>query len=149
VPANESPVGARSTLALLRVPDPRRVPRADWLQLVRFLAVGASGYVVNLLVFALATVGGLHYIPAAVMAFVVAWMNNFMLNRYWTFRARGDGMVLQGLRYFLVSVVALGANLIILHLLVQSGLVELLAQAIAIVLVTPLSYLLSRRWSFR
>jgi putative flippase GtrA len=45
--------------------------------------------------------------------------------------------------------VALGANLIILHLLVDAGLGELLAQAIAIVLVTPLSYLLSRRWSFR
>lgn len=149
VPVNESPASARSTLGLLRIPDPRRVRRSDWLQLVRFVAVGASGYVVNLLVFWLATLGGLHYIPAAIVAFVVAWVNNFLLNRHWTFRAGDEGMVSQGLRYLLVSVVALAANLLILHLLVDAGLGELVSQAIAIVLVTPLSYLLSRRWSFR
>ena len=33
--------------------------------------------------------------------------------------------------------------------LVDAGLGELYAQAIAIILVTPLNYLLSRRWSFR
>jgi putative flippase GtrA len=58
-------------------------------------------------------------------------------------------MVSQGARYLAVSVVALIANLIILQLLVDAGLGETLSQAIAIVLVTPLSYLLSRRWSFR
>lgn len=119
------------------------------MQLVRFLAVGASGYVVNLLVFWLATMTGLHYIPAAVMAFAVAWLNNFMLNRHWTFRAAGDAVMAQGVRYLLVCLVALGANLVILHFLVDAGLAELYAQAMAIVLVMPLNYLLSRRWSFR
>jgi len=33
--------------------------------------------------------------------------------------------------------------------LVDAGLGALYAQAIAIILVTPLNYLLSRRWSFR
>ena len=148
VSANNTPAGARA-LALLRIPDLRRVPRSDWLQLVRFLAVGLSGYVVNLLVFWIATLGGLHYIPAAVVAFAVAWVNNFLLNRYWTFQASGEAMVGQGLRYLLVCLVALGANLVILHVLVDAGLGEISSQAIAIVLVTPLSYLLSRRWSFR
>ena len=92
---------------------------------------------------------GVHYIPAAIIAFIVAWMNNFMLNRYWTFRAHAEALVGQGARYLAVSVVALIANLIVLQLLVNAGLGETLSQAIAIVLVTPLSYLLSRRWSFR
>lgn len=116
---------------------------------MRFIAVGVSGYAVNLLVFWVATMGGLHYIPAAVVAFVFAWVNNFLLNRHWTFQAGDEGLLSQGVRYLLVCLVALGANLAILHLLVEAGLGELLAQAIAIVLVTPLSYLLSRRWSFR
>jgi putative flippase GtrA len=149
VPLNDSPAGERPPSALLRIPDPRRVPRSDWLQLVRFLAVGVSGYAVNLLVFWLVTMGGIHYIPAAIAAFVVAWVNNFLLNRHWTFRAGDERLLAQGVRYLLVCLVALGANLIILHLLVDAGLGEVLAQAIAIVLVTPLSYLLSRRWSFR
>ena len=37
----------------------------------------------------------------------------------------------------------------ILQVLVDAGLGETLSQAVAIALVTPLSYLLSRRWSFR
>ena len=149
LPANQTPASGRSPLATLRLPDPRRVARSDWLQLARFLAVGLSGYVVNLLVFWLATAGGMHYIPAATVAFVVAWLNNFLLNRHWTFRAAGEDLMAQGLRYLLVCLVALGANLIILHVLVDAGLGELYAQAIAIILVTPLNYLLSRRWSFR
>ncbi len=149
MPANQTPASGRSPLALLRIPDIRKVPGSDWMQLVRFLAVGLSGYVVNLLVFWLSTVAGMHYIPAAVVAFAVAWVNNFALNRHWTFRAAGEGEVAQGLRYLLVCLVALGANLIILHVLVDAGLAELYAQAIAIILVTPLNYLLSRRWSFR
>jgi dolichol-phosphate mannosyltransferase len=119
------------------------------MQLGRFLVVGTSGYVVNLAIFSIALLLGAHYIPAAILAFIVAWMNNFMLNRYWTFRAHAEAMVGQGARYLAVSVVALIANLIILQLLVDAGLGETLSQAIAIVLVTPLSYLLSRCWSFR
>ena len=141
--------GGRSPFTLLRIPDPRRTSRADWMQLIRFLVVGASGYVVNLAVFSLALYLGAHYIPAAIIAFIIAWVNNFMLNRYWTFAARGEAMMGQGAKYLLVSLIALGANLAILQLLVDAGLGETLSQAIAIVLVTPLSYLLSRRWSFR
>lgn len=149
MPADKTTASARSPLALLRIPDPRKVPRSDWMQLVRFLAVGVSGYVVNLLVFWAATSAGAHYIPAAIVAFIVAWTNNFLLNRHWTFRAGDEAMVGQGLRYLLVCLVALGANLVILHVLVDAGLGEIYAQAIAIILVTPLNYLLSRRWSFR
>lgn len=149
MPADKTTASARSPLALLRIPDPRKVPRSDWMQLARFLAVGVSGYVVNLLVFWAVTSAGAHYIPAAIVAFIVAWTNNFLLNRHWTFRAGAEAMVGQGLRYLLVCLVALGANLVILHVLVDAGLGEIYAQAIAIILVTPLNYLLSRRWSFR
>src|SRR5918994_793010 len=45
----------------------------NWVQLLQFGLVGASGYFVNLFVFAI-SVGpiGVHYIPAAVIAFCVA-----------------------------------------------------------------------------
>ena len=64
---------------------------ANWLALVRFALVGASGYVVNLAVFALAVHAlGFDYRVAAVLAFLVAVTNNFVWNRRWTFAAR-DG----------------------------------------------------------
>jgi len=50
----------------------------NWLQLVRFAAVGASGYVVNLAVFALCVHAlAIDYKLAAVVAFVVSVVNNF------------------------------------------------------------------------
>ena len=60
------------------------------MQLGKFCAVGGSGYVVNLCVFAL-FVGplGAHHLVAATAAFVVAVVNNFWWNRHWTFDARG------------------------------------------------------------
>jgi putative flippase GtrA len=54
------------------------------------------------------------------------------------------------MRFFLVSLVALAANILILHLLVvYAGLDKLPAQAVAIVLVTPLNFVGNKLWSFR
>jgi dolichol-phosphate mannosyltransferase len=133
---------------ILRLPDVRRAKRADWIQLIRFLVVGSSGYAVNLAVFSVALALGAHYTEAAIVAFFVAWTSNFVLNRYWTFDAGHRPALRQGVKYLLVSLIALGANLVVLHFLIEAGLAETPAQALAILLVTPVSFLLSRRWSF-
>jgi len=123
--------------------------RKNWEQLVKFCLVGASGYVVNLAVFALLLeVVGLHYISAAVGSFLVAVTNNYTWNRVWTFRAQRGGVAYQGMRFLVVSTAALLANLAVLHLLVTLGLDELVAQAIAIVLVTPVNFIGNKLWSF-
>ena len=57
--------------------------------------------------------------------------------------------MLQGVRFLVVSTLALGANLLVLHLLVQAGLGEVVAQAIAIILVTPVNFVGNKLWSFR
>ena len=124
--------------------------RANWLQLAKFCAVGASGYAVNLLVYSLLVEGlGLHYLVAATCSFVVAVTNNYTWNRVWTFRGARGHVAYQGARFLVVSTLALGANLLILHLLVRLGVGEVLAQAIAIVLVTPLNFVGNKLWSFR
>jgi len=116
---------------------------------LKFAAVGASGYAVNLLVFGLLVhLAGASVAAAAVVSFVFAVGNNYLWNRLWTFRdARAEGAVQQGLRFLLVSLCTLGANLLLLHALLPLG--DVPAQALAIVLVTPLSYAGNRLWSFR
>jgi len=54
----------------------------------------------------------------------------------------------QGLRFFTVAVVAYGANLGILSALIAFGMDKVAAQAIAIVLVTPLNFIGNKLWSF-
>jgi putative flippase GtrA len=124
----------------------------NWIQLVRFGVVGASGYVVNLAVFTLLVHGaGVDYKLAAVAAFLVALTNNFVWNRAWTFAdASGGHAGFQAVRFCVVSLVAFGLNLVVLFALVEgAGVEKVLAQAIAIAAATPLSFLGNKLWSFR
>jgi putative flippase GtrA len=123
---------------------------ANWAQLFKFGVVGASGYVVNLAVFALLNQGAdLHHIPAAVGAFCIAVSNNFLWNRHWTFQATEGHPAHQGVRFFAVSLIALGFNLALLELLVSAaGVAEVPSQAIAVAAAMPLNFVGNKLWTF-
>jgi putative flippase GtrA len=124
--------------------------RQNWEQLAQFCVVGAIGYVVNVFgVYKPLIDRGVHYLVAATCSFLVAVTVNYALNRYWTFRHRRAGIASQGMRFFVVALVALGANLLVLHALIVLGSGKLVAQAAAIVLVTPLNFVGNKLWSFR
>jgi dolichol-phosphate mannosyltransferase len=121
----------------------------NWIELAKFCAVGAVGYAVNLVVYvALLRGADLHYLPAAACSFTVAVANNYWWNRHWTFRHSRGHFYYQGLRFLVVSLLALGANLLILRGLVAAGVDKVGGQALAIVLVTPLNFVGNRLWSF-
>jgi putative flippase GtrA len=122
---------------------------ANWVQLFQFGLVGLSGYFVNLAVFAV-LVGpfDLHHIPAAVLAFCVAVTNNFWWNRHWTFDARHGHAGFQAARFLMVSVLALGVNLIALELLIRGGMDDLPAQALAILIAMPFNFIGNKLWTF-
>jgi dolichol-phosphate mannosyltransferase len=139
----------RSWTLIRRIHLATRRP-ANWVQLFKFGVVGASGYAVNLVVFALLT-GALdvHHIVAAVGAFCVAVTNNFVWNREWTLRARDGHPGFQAARFFAVSLVGLGFNLVVLELLVSAvGLAELPSQAIAVALSMPVNFVGNKLWTF-
>jgi putative flippase GtrA len=123
---------------------------ANWLQLLKFGLVGGSGYLVNLVVFALLTIGfDLHHVAAAIGAFAVAVTNNFLLNRLWTFGPGEGPMHFQAARFFTVSLASLVLNLVVLQLLLAySSLGELPAQAIAVAVAMPFNFLGNKLWTF-
>ena len=123
---------------------------ANWIQLAKFCTVGAVGYAINLAVYTvLLKKAGLHYLGAATCSFLVAVSSNYVWNRIWTFRGERGHVAYQGARFLVVSLVALAANLLVLRGLVAFGLDKLVAQAIAIVVVTPLNFVGNKLWSFR
>jgi putative flippase GtrA len=122
--------------------------RANWVQLGKFCVVGGIGYVINLCVYSL-LLYWVHYLLAATCSFLVAATSNYYLNRRWTFHDRHRHIGVQGLQFLVVSAVALGANLFVLHLLIRAGAHEKGAQALAIIVATPLNFLGNRLWSFR
>jgi putative flippase GtrA len=139
-----------SEVSRLRETRAARALRAphNWAQLAKFCVVGGSGYVINLAVYAALLGLGAHV--AAAISFVVAAANNYWWNRHWTFRGQRGDFALQGFRFFVVSLAALGVNqLWLLVFLDFAGLGKIVSQAIAIVLVTPLNFVGNKLWSFR
>ena len=91
----------------------------------------------------------MHYLLAATVSFLVAVTNNYTWNRLWTFRGQRGHVGYQGLRFLVVS------TLVALREPGAPGAArparrsaEVLAQAIAIVLVTPLNFVGNKLWSF-
>jgi putative flippase GtrA len=135
------PVALRAARALRRP--------ANWVQLAKFAAVGASGYLVNLGVYAALLHAGMHFRLAAVFSFTVSATTNYLFNRLWTFREDRGHFAHQGLRFLVVSAICLGANQLWLTVFVWLGAGKIVAQALAIVCVMPLNFLGNKLWSFR
>ena len=148
-PAPAMPAAASPAPVHRRVRHGLKRPH-NWIQLIKFFAVGGSGYIVNLAVFWVAfNKIGVHHLVAATAAFVVAVFNNFWWNRHWTFGARDGHAGFQAARFFTVSVVAFLFAAAVLELLVtQTSLPELVAQAISIIVATPLNFVGNKMWSF-
>jgi putative flippase GtrA len=122
----------------------------NWAQLFKFGVVGGTGYVVNLFVFALLDQAlGVHHLLSALGAFCVAVTNNFLLNRHWTFQATEGHAGFQAARFFTVSVLALGVNLVLLYVLVDLvSAPELPSQAVSVAAAMPFNFVGNKLWTF-
>lgn len=117
-------------------------------QFVRFCAVGASGYAINLAAYAALLELGMRYLAASAIAFLVAAASNYLWNRIWTFQSSSAAVLAQGARALVVSALSLGANQLFLVVLVAAGAGHFAAQAVAIVLATPFSFAANKLWAF-
>lgn len=155
-----------------------------WVEFLRFGLVGGSGVLVNLVVFILASklipldehqiLFGLWPTPKnfrayhlmAMIAFLVANLWNFELNRVWTFKRGGKSSRQRFLRFFLVGLAAQIFGLAIMSLLLHpespislprsildgsSGFrtPKYWAQLIQVICTTPISFVLQKLWTFR
>jgi putative flippase GtrA len=127
----------------------RHVP--NWWQLGRFLTVGASGFAINIVVYAvLVHPLSIPYVAAAAISNVVALSSNFVLNRRWTFDATHGRRRLQAPRFAVVSAGGFAVNLFVLRLCVEAlGVPKLPAEVIASAIAAPVNFLGSRQWAFR
>ena len=127
-------------------------------QFVKFAVVGGLGTVVNLVVLKAALyVWGLAATTtpfaaeafASGLAFSVAVVHNYLLNRWWTFRSRGS-VAGEFARFLAVSLLGLGLNELAFWLFrAQVGLGVVVSQLGAIACVLPFNFTVNKLWSFR
>jgi putative flippase GtrA len=120
------------------------------LQFVKFGIVGVSNTLIFFAVYTLLLkVFGVWYVAASGIGFAVGAVNGFLWNRAWTFRGH-VGDALTPVRWFVVQSSGLLLNLGLLYLLVDGvGLDELFGQAVTIAIVTVITFLVNRAWTFR
>ncbi len=119
-------------------------------QPLRFVLVGAGGYVVNLLVFAALFEAGVRYVVASVAAYFISNALMYFGNRYFTFRLGHAGFWSAYVRYLIVGLAVAGLTVAVLVVLVDvAGLHPTFGQALALLIVTPVAFILFKRWTFR
>jgi len=119
-------------------------------QPARFVAVGAAGYAVNILAFVGFDAEGAPYAAASVAAYAISNALMYLGNRYFTFRLGRAGFWTAYLRYLLVGIVIAGLIVGVLAVLVQvAGIDETLGQALALIIITPIAFVLIKRWTFQ
>ena len=115
----------------------------------RFAAVGVLATAVHGVLFAIAIEWlALDPVLATALAFTVAMLVGFSLNRRWTFAAHGADARLW--RYAVGALIGLGANSLIMfvavHVVRWSPYVGF---ALSVLLVPPLTFALNQLWVFR
>lgn len=158
--------------------------RHNWALLIRFGLVGGTGVIVNLVVFGVllriaadaqnvfidlpgTAFNVRNYHVYSTIAFIVANLSNFQLNRWWTFRSAGHASWWsEYVPFMVVGTVGQVLGLLIITLLMHPGSPvslsptlfdndsvltnrALWAQAITIALVTPISFVGNKLWTFR
>lgn len=119
-------------------------------QPIKFIIVGAGGYLVNLGVFAVLHEAGVNYVVNSIISYFIANALMYLGNRYFTFRLGHEGFWSAYLRYMIVGAVVAGLNAAILAALVQgTGVDSRIGVAISLLLITPVAFVLFKRWTFR
>ena len=123
----------------------------NWLEVVRFLVVGVSGFAANVAAYA-AAVHLLHieFHVAAFVGLCAGVANNFVWHKYWTFESASAGQAKeQSVRFVAVYGATFLVGLVILQVAVDAGTSRVIGQAVSQILITPLNYLGHKLWTFR
>jgi len=118
----------------------------------KFIIVGVIGTGVNLLtLYILTDIFKVFYIISATIAFILSVLNNYFLNKLWTFKEKlQDEVVKKVLQYTVVSIISLFANLGILFFLVEFvSMWYIAAEIIAIICAFIINFIGSVLWTFR
>jgi dolichol-phosphate mannosyltransferase len=128
--------------------------KGELTRLVKFVAVGLSGTIVNLAVLRLITFLTVwHPLVQLIPGIEISIITNFLLNDYFTFADRRTGknrsFILRLLKYNLVSLTGAAVNWGIASILVIIGLNIYLADFIGIIIAFFWNYLFSLLWTWK
>ena len=130
------------------------IPGHTSYQFFRFCIIGSIGVVVNTAVMYLTNeLYAVQYILASVMAFLVASVNNFLLNKFFTFHDKDwvvSAVCKQYLKFVSVALISLGITIGVLAVLVELvGLHPVASNLIGVLAATVSNFLGNKFFAFK
>ncbi len=116
----------------------------------RYCIVGTLGTAIDLgSLYVFVEYLNLHLMFATVCSFLLAVVNNFLLNKFWTFQNRHTNLKKQFIKFLLVSICGLLLTMSLMYVLVYGlALWYMLAKAITSLVVLTWNFLLNKFWTF-
>lgn len=131
--------------------------KKSYRQFIKFGIVGATGTIIDLLAYnGLAIFLGFNIYIARSISFILGAINNYILNRVWTFRNKNKQIAKQFSKFIFISFIGLLINLLIMRSL--QGLVSPIENEflrknipvfIAIIIVFFWNFFINKYWTFK
>lgn len=122
------------------------------IQFFRFAIVGVINTLINLVaLFIFTDILGVYYLFSAVLAFLIANINSFIMNKSWTFNEKkwektGNKYV----KFFIISIASLLINLVLLYFFTDIlGVYYMFSQILAIAVALWINFLGNKLWTFK
>jgi putative flippase GtrA len=128
--------------------------RSDFIQFLKFNAVGLLNTLVDFAVFTLLHSLGMLNTPAQVISYSAGTANSFIWNKKVTFRDRNRGNKegfdrMQLVRFIVLNLVVLGISVLLIHLLTDRlGIHVLVAKVLVTFVTVIINFFGSRKWVF-
>jgi len=120
------------------------------LKFVKFCLVGLSGVIVDFgITFFCKEILKIQKYISNAFGFCIAATSNYILNRIWTFQSDNPNITLEFTRFFFISLIGLGINLLIIWAMAGKLKVNFyLSKLVATIIVTLWNFLINAYYTF-
>ena len=120
------------------------------IRIVRFAFVGVINTLVFALIFfAMFRIANVHYLISTTLAYALATVNSFLINRSWTFDSRANSKK-KFVKFVFINVLSAGINSLLMYLFVDKACMNvIISQAVTILVTMCVNYVGNRLWTFR
>lgn len=127
--------------------------RKSYWQFGKFAVVGVINTSLDFLVYTSLTrlfdFWDEHKVLATSVAFLIANLNSYLLNKFWTFSDTEKKYHIQYSKFLIISLVGLGLTDLIFSLALWAHIYDLLAKLIPIPIVLLWNFLANKFWTFK
>ena len=117
---------------------------------IKFSIVGGIGAIIDFSVLILfVEVFSFQILIANTISFLIALVNNFLLNKYWTWNNKNSRYIKQFIKYIFISVIGFILNTILMWLLMQLGLWYIGIKIVIITIVSLWNFFVNNFWTFK